>query len=113
MKQAGFLDCKKALEQNNSNLEMAAKYLWERRIAKALKKAGEIANEDITLVNVLDNNDVICEINCQTNFSANNQLFLSLGDEIKKVLVEKNVTTVDKDNVNNKNWLKNIIKTYC
>lgn len=57
------------MEQNNDDLEMAAKYLREKGIAKALKKAGVIATEGITLVNVLDNNGVIYEINCQNDFS--------------------------------------------
>lgn len=98
MTQAGFLDCKKALEQSNGDLEKAAKYLREKGIAKAAKKAGAIATEGMTLVNVLNNNGLICEINCQTDFSANNNLFLALGEEIKKVLVEKNVKTIDEAN---------------
>lgn len=98
MTQVGFLDCKKALEQNDCDLEKAAKYLREKGIAKASKKAGAIATEGMTLVNVCGNNGVICEINCQTDFSANNQLFLTLGEEVKKVLVEKNVKTIDEAN---------------
>ena len=52
----------------------------------------------MTLIHVSGNSGVICEINCQTDFSANNQLFLALGEEIKKVLVEKDVKTIDEAN---------------
>ena len=98
MTQAGFLDCKKALEQNSGDLEKAAKYLREKGIAKASKKAGAIATEGMTLVNVLNNNGLICEINCQTDFSANNKLFVALGEEIKKVLLENDVKTIGEAN---------------
>ncbi|HHY96785.1 MAG TPA: elongation factor Ts, partial [Acholeplasma sp.] len=45
---AGMLDCKKALEENDGNIEKAIEYLREKGIAKAAKKADRIASEGLT-----------------------------------------------------------------
>ena len=95
MTQAGFVDIKKALEENNDNLEAAAKWLREKGIAKAAKKAGAIASEGATLVKIQGNKAIILEINSQTDFAANNETFVRLTKEIRDALLNSNVSTLE------------------
>lgn len=73
---AGLLDCKKALIETGGNLEEAAKYLKEKGIAKAVKKATRIAAEGLIGMASKDNKAVMVEINSETDFVAKNQLFI-------------------------------------
>ena len=84
MTQAGFLDCKKALEENKDNLEAAVKYLREKGLARAAKKAGAIAAEGVILARATPTSAYIIEINTQTDFAAKNENFIKLCDEIAK-----------------------------
>lgn len=95
MTQAGFSDCKTALEKHNGNLEEAVKYLREKGIAKAAKKAGAIAAEGATLVAAEGNNAIIVEINSQTDFVAKNDNFINLCEEIKTALLNSQVKTLE------------------
>lgn len=95
MTQAGFLDCKKALEENNGNLESAVKYLREKGLAKAAKKAGAIAAEGAVLVTKKDNLAVIAEINSQTDFAAKNENFINLTNQIMVTLLNAQVTDLE------------------
>ena len=61
MTNAGLMDCKKALEASNENIDEAIKWLREKGISKAAKKADRIAAEGSSLVMVEGNNAVIVE----------------------------------------------------
>ena len=70
---AGMMDCKKALEESNMDLDKACDWLREKGIAKAAKKsATRIAAEGLTVVKVTPEGDkaIILEINCETDFVA-------------------------------------------
>jgi len=82
MTQAGFLDCKKALEECHDDLQAAVKYLREKGLAKAAKKAGAIAAEGGVFAVKKDNVAVVCEINSQTDFAAKNANFIVLCEQI-------------------------------
>lgn len=92
---AGMLDCKKALEENNGDLEKAIDYLREKGIAKAAKKAGRVAAEGLCNVVVKDNQAVIYEVNSETDFVAKNKQFLDLIDVIGEALIESEVTNTE------------------
>lgn len=87
MTQAGIMDVKKALDENNDDLEKAAEWLREKGIAKAAKKASAIAAEGITSIGVEGNKAVILEINSQTDFVAKNEMFLELASAIKAAIL--------------------------
>ncbi len=89
--QAGFLDCQKALDSTNGNMEEAVKILKEKGIAKAEKKADAIAAEGVTDTHVDGNKAVILEMNSQTDFVAQNEIFLNLVNETKKIILEKEI----------------------
>lgn len=92
---AGMLDCKKALEASNGNIEEAVTWLREKGISKAAKKASRIAAEGLAVCKVDGNKAVILEVNSETDFVAKNEEFTSLVNVIADALLENDVETVD------------------
>ena len=95
---AGFLDCKKAIEANNGDIEKSIKWLQEKGAAKAAKKAGAIAAEGIISITREGNEAIIYEVNSQTDFVATNEKFLELVDKIGKALIKANFKTIEEAN---------------
>ena len=85
---AGMMDCKKALEETQGDLEKAVDWLREKGIAKAAKKAGRIAAEGLTRFKVEGNRAVVYEINSETDFVAKNDQFLQLLELTGVALLE-------------------------
>ncbi len=92
---AGMLDCKKALEANDGNIETAVDWLREKGISKAAKKSDRIAAEGVAAILVDGNNAVILEMNSETDFVAQNEKFKELVDSVLKTLIKSDVTTVE------------------
>ncbi|MGL4647518.1 MAG: translation elongation factor Ts [Mycoplasmoidaceae bacterium] len=92
--QAGFLDCQKALDSTNGNMEEAIKLLKEKGVAKAEKKADAIAAEGVTETHLSGNEALILEVNSQTDFVAQNEIFIKLVEEIKKAILASKKTEV-------------------
>ncbi|MDK2819858.1 MAG: elongation factor Ts [Mycoplasmataceae bacterium] len=84
---SGFIDCKKALDATNGNIQEAIKWLQENGIAKAVKKSGRIAAEGLVSTLVNDKCGVIYEINSETDFVAKNDKFISLVEEVGEILI--------------------------
>ncbi len=80
----GPLDCKKALEQFDGDLQKAADYLREKGLAKAAKKAGRATNEGIVHIYLHHNGrlGVMVELNCETDFVAKTPQFHELANDI-------------------------------
>lgn len=95
---AGMMDCKKALEATDGDIEKAIDYLREKGIAKAAKKADRIAAEGITHVEVKGNEAVIVEINSETDFVARNEGFQQLVKEIANQILDTKAATVEELN---------------
>lgn len=81
---AGMLDCKKALNECNGDIEEAQTWLREQGLAKAAKKSGNVAAEGIITILVNDDNTkaTMTEVNSQTDFVAKNEQFLNLTKNI-------------------------------
>lgn len=92
---AGMLDCKKALEANDGNIEAAVDWLREKGISKAAKKSDRIAAEGVAAILVDGNDAVILEMNSETDFVAQNEKFKELVDSVLKTLIKSDVTTVE------------------
>lgn len=92
---AGMLDCKKALEATNGNLEEAITWLREKGISKATKKQSRIAAEGLAYAKVQDNKAVIVEVNAETDFVAKNDEFVNLVNIIADTILNSNVKTVE------------------
>ena len=89
---AGMLDCKKALNETDGDMEKAVIWLRERGIAKAVKKASAVAAEGLCSLEVKGNKAVLFELNSQTDFVAQNAKFTDLIKKIGEALVNSNAT---------------------
>ena len=92
---AGMLDCKKALDATNGNMEEAITWLRERGIAKAVKKEGAIAAEGLCSYAISGNKCVLFELNSQTDFVAQNEKFITLLEKIGQILVASDATNME------------------
>ena len=95
---AGMLDCKKALEASNGNMEDAITWLREKGISKAAKKASRIAAEGLAVAKINGNKAVIVEVNSETDFVAKNEEFKNLVNNIADTLLNNDVKTVEEAN---------------
>ncbi len=84
---AGMLDCKKALDETNGDIDKAIDYLREKGIAKAQKKGSRVAAEGLASVVVKDNDAILFELNSETDFVAKNKEFLELIDQVGQELM--------------------------
>ena len=92
---AGMLDCKKALEESNGNMEEAITWLREKGISKAAKKSSRIAAEGLALAKVKGNKAIILELNSETDFVAKNEEFKNLINIIADTVLDSDATTVE------------------
>ena len=91
---AGMMDCKKALNETNGNMEEAIEFLRKNGEAKAVKKAGRIAAEGIVMAEVRDDKTAaIVEVNSETDFVAKNAEFQGFV----KAVVNQAIATESKD----------------
>ena len=102
---SGVVDCKKALSENNNDVEAAIKWLREKGILKAQKKQDRETNEGVvSFYNNTSNTDLtVCKIKCETDFVAKNDDFLSFADTLSKAIHDDksiNDNGNDKDLVN-------------
>ena len=80
----GMMDCKKALEANDGDMEKAIDWLREKGLAAAAKKAGRVAAEGMAYADVIDGVGVVVEVNAETDFVAQNEKFVAF---VKNVAV--------------------------
>lgn len=90
---AGMLDCKKALEANNGNIDASIDWLREKGISKAAKKADRIAAEGTAAILVKENKAVVIEVNSETDFVAKNEEFKELVSVLLDNVMEHDVET--------------------
>lgn len=86
---AGMMDCKKALEETNGDMEKAIDYLRETGSAQAAKKADRIAAEGSTYISTEGNDAVLLEVNCETDFVTKNETFQKLLVELGNHILAK------------------------
>ncbi len=92
---AGMMDCKKALQDANGDIEQAIEEMRKSGAAKAAKKAGRVAAEGIIRI-VQDGQSVnICEINCETDFVAKDENFNAFAQKVMSALAANEVANVD------------------
>jgi len=112
---AGMMDCKKALSENNGQMEDAIDWLRKKGLASVSKKSGRVAAEGLVGINVKNNSGVIIEINSETDFVSRNEIFqnfvktcgeLALSkkssiEDLKKLPYPGSERTVDEELANN------------
>ncbi|MBL6811357.1 MAG: elongation factor Ts [SAR86 cluster bacterium] len=84
----GMMECKKALEQANGNIDDAIKNLRKSSALKAEKKASRTAVEGIITSNISKKEIIFVEVNCETDFVAKDENFINFCEETLKVAVE-------------------------
>ncbi len=85
---AGMMDCKKALVENNGDIEAAADWLRQKGIVKAASKAGRVAASGLVTVVKCDNMGCVVELNAETDFVAKNDKFQSLVANVANKALE-------------------------
>jgi elongation factor Ts len=98
---AGILDCKKALTENDNDVDKAVDWLRAKGIAKAAKKASRAATEGLvhSYVHAGGRIGVLLEVNCETDFVAMNEGFQSLVHDIAMHIAAAGPEFVSKDDV--------------
>ncbi len=81
---AGMMDCKKALNETNGNMDEAVEFLRKNGQAKAEKKASRIAAEGIARAAIEGNTAVVVEVNSETDFVAKNETFQTFVESVAK-----------------------------
>lgn len=92
---AGMMDCKKALEETNGNMEEAISYLRKKGMAKAEKKSSRIAAEGLANIFIDGNKALIVEVNSETDFVSKNEEFTAMIELIGKTILASDVTTLE------------------
>lgn len=92
---AGMLECKKALTECDGNIDEAAKYLKEKGLAAAAKRADRATAEGRLFIRNEGNKIYVLELTCETDFVANNADFVALGEKMLDVTIAKGYTKVE------------------
>lgn len=94
---AGMMECKKALTECDGNIDEAAKYLKEKGLAAAAKRADRATAEGRLFMRQDNNKIYVLEMTCETDFVANNADFIALGEKMLDVTISKGYTKVEEE----------------
>ncbi|MBR6003854.1 MAG: elongation factor Ts [Lachnospiraceae bacterium] len=106
---AGMMDCKKALNETNGDMEAAVEVLRKSGAAKAEKKASRIAAEGITRVAVDGNKAVVVEVNSETDFVAKNETFQAYVQAVANQALASSASDVE--GMMDEKWVEDSSKT--
>ena len=81
----GFKDCKKAIDENNGDIDKSIEFLRKKGIAKASQKMQRVAADGLVCIYEKDNKFSIVEVNSETDFVAKNDQFIKFVEEISKL----------------------------
>jgi len=92
---AGMMECKKALTQNNGDIDVAIEWLRKQGLAKADKKASRVAAEGRVVLAQDGGKAVLVEINSETDFVAKDENFLAFANNVAKVALASSAADVE------------------
>ena len=97
---AGVMDCKKALDESNGNVDKAEQILKEQGIASAAKKAGRDTDQGLieTYIHSGGRIGAMVEVNCETDFVARTKEFSDLAHDIAMQVAAMNHSTLEENN---------------
>ena len=97
----GIMDCKKALEENEGDIEKAIEHLRKRGLAKAAKKTGRATTEGLvgSYVHAGGKIGVLVEVNCETDFVARTEEFQALVKDTAMQIAASNPLYLDRNHV--------------
>ena len=94
---AGMMECKKALVETDGDIELAIENMRKSGQAKAAKKAGRIAAEGVIVIKASDDGKKVAmaEVNCETDFVAKDDNFLSFANAVVERVLDSDVADVE------------------
>ncbi|MGH4138115.1 translation elongation factor Ts [Clostridium sp.] len=94
---AGMMDCKRALSETDGDIDKAIELLREKGLAAAAKKSGRIAAEGLVCTYISEDMKVgsLVEVNCETDFVADNEGFVTLAKNVAKQGAQTTSTTIE------------------
>ena len=95
MTNVGMMDCKKALQATDGDMDKAVDWLREKGLAKAAKKASRVAAEGIAYAAVIDGVGVIIEVNAETDFASKTDAFKDLVKNLAEIVAKDAPADVD------------------
>ena len=95
MTNVGMMDCKKALQATDGDMDKAVDWLREKGLAKAAKKADRIAAEGVAYATVIDGVGVVIEVNAETDFASKTDAFMGLVKSLCELVAKEAPADVD------------------
>ena len=92
---AGMMECKKALTQNNGDIEVSIEWLRKQGLAKADKKASRVAAEGRIALAQDGGKATLVEVNSETDFVAKDASFIAFANEVAQVALASGVADVE------------------
>ena len=94
---AGMMECKRALVETNGDIDVAVDHLRKSGLAQADKKASRVAAEGKIALSISADGKraVIVEVNCETDFVANNEKFISFADAVAADVLSESPADVE------------------
>ena len=89
MTNVGMMDCKKALQATDGDMDKAVDWLREKGLAKAAKKADRIAAEGVAYATVIDGVGVVIEVNAETDFASKTDAFMGLVKNLCELVAKE------------------------
>ena len=89
MTNVGMMDCKKALQACDGDMDKAVDWLREKGLAKAAKKADRIAAEGVAYATVIDGVGVVIEVNAETDFASKTDAFMGLVKSLCEIVAKE------------------------
>jgi len=93
---SGILSCKKALEENDANIEKAVIWLRKKGLTSAVKKSTRATNEGVVAIHIDKNNATIIELAAETDFVSKNDKFLALATNLVQAAHRFDGNNIDK-----------------
>ena len=91
---AGMMDCKKALQENDGDMEASQKWLREKGLAASAKREDRDATQGVVSMSITGNVGAIVELKCETDFSAGSDSFKAEADALVALVSEKGVDAI-------------------
>ena len=92
---AGMMDCKKALAENNGDIEASIDWLRTKGLAAAAKKAGRVAAEGLVGVATDGTRGAMVEVNSETDFVGKNEQFQEFVRDVTQVALAGNISDIE------------------
>ncbi len=93
-----MMECKKALQESDANVDKAILWLRERGLSRAAKKSGRATAEGVVQVMTSDDHSkaILLELNCETDFASKSDDFQGFSKRVCKYALDNNVSSIEK-----------------